>query len=201
MAEKKKTEMILEEFKDLLETNKSVLVEMKESAKRPGTYDYLFAQLRKRAIGNGLSGIAMIRSSKFSDRVILAWVNSVDEQSHTKNKGVLYDVDAKNNFKPIANNILNIVVRETVDPTDFMYLKEGEVAVRKPKAIVDNKGVFTYPTNNGKPIFRVTVPVEIGASDDKDVLVEATEVVSTDAKDTLLDEITTSEQAMKLLSA
>jgi hypothetical protein len=161
-----KKEEIVAAFGELLETGKAFVTEVVERTKNgKKVFDYQFAQKRERAIAPELSGIAFIRSNFGADAVLISWVNGVTEEDHKRlvaSGDVSEAYDSKRNYVPVEckNLTLNVIETTNFDPKRHIYMsaKEGKVVVSTPKM---NPQTGTFPTADGKPIFRTVVPTEI----------------------------------------
>lgn len=180
-----KREEIKQHFGEQLKSNAVLLVERVPSTRKPGTFDYQFAQLRKPSVNAELSGIAAVRNTKFEDQIMMTWVNSVDAESDKNNEGVFYTTDQQGNYMPISREDFNIRVRETAElnPSLIYVDKEsGELTIRDGKRRTAD-GNFLAAAN-GNPIWRSTVLINKAyVAEDKDITVTAVAELTEEAHD------------------
>lgn len=189
-----KNEDIIEQFRELLDTGKVVLIERKPSAKNEGTFDYQFAQQRANAMTPELEAIATLRSEKFKPVIMRTWISSIDaasDQANIDNGLVTFDDDG--NFEANIVEGMKIVVREHAGVgKQHVYLNaDGEITFSNSR-VKRNRDQEIMCTSEGLPIFRETL---LAGEDAKDITVPGNTPMEDEDFDSWKDEWLASEQA------
>lgn len=189
-----KNEDIVEQFGELLETGKVVLIERKPSAKNEGTFDYQFAQQRANAIQPDLAAIATLRSDRFKPVIMRSWVSSIDAVSDQANiDNGLVTLDAEGNFEPSVVENMKIVVKESIGVGEqHCYLNADKEITFSNSRVKRNRDGEIMSTATGIPIFRETL---LAGADAKDVTVVGNTPMEDDDLDAWKEEWLASEEA------
>jgi len=161
-----KQKELVEQFGELLNTGKVVVVSVAPS-KKGDKLNYVLAQAVERKMNSELQAQSLFKPEQLSGKSYLQFpMNGVTMSEHaTHVKNGLIKLDANNNFVPsVVEANVHIRVKESMKPfTGNIYLKDGELTCSSPKL---NPATGAYPAKDGSPIWRQLVLDAAGTKDE-----------------------------------